>query len=186
MLLVGTALAVDSTTSGKAVPNRTQLLQQKLETKKENAENKIMAVKEKIASKEAALKTRLQQFKNKKKAEIAERVNTNLNKINQNQTDQMKKHLDKMSAILDKLEARTAVDPARAVIASASAAVTAQAQNDYTIQVTTETKVRTDAQMQRTKLHSDLSSVRKAVIDAKQAVANAIRTVKKEAAEDGQ
>jgi len=146
------ALAVDSTPSGKEA---------------------------KIATREASLRAKLAQFKNRNKAQIAERINTNLNKINQNRTSQMLRHLEKMSMILDKLEQRVnagaAIAEARASIASASAAVQAQAQNDYTITVTSESRIRTDIQQIRLKLHEDLQAIRKQVIDAKQSVANAIR-----------
>ncbi len=146
-----------------------------------------------IASKAAALKLKLQTFKDQKKAQIAERVNTNLNDINQKQTEQMQKHLDAMSVILDKLEvrvnsptpdikdpeaARVAIASARATIATVSAAVLAQSQKDYTIQVTSESKIGVDAKTQRDKLHADILAIRKAVIDAKQSVANAIRVAK--------
>lgn len=156
-------------------------------------QEKIEDLKEKMASKTAVLKAKLAAFKDKRKAEIAERINTALNRINQIQTTQMQNHLNRMSLILNKLEARvnegkpdikdptaakTAITSARSVIATASAAVSAQAQKDYTIQVTSETKVKIDTKLQRDKLHADLLSVRKSVIDAKQAVANAIRIAK--------
>lgn len=197
------AFAQDATGAG----NRKQTVQQRVNAQKENVENKIANLRVKIASKEAALKARLDAFKDKKKAEIADRVNTNLNKINQNQTAQMQKYLSTMSSILDKLEARvnkptpdiknpaaakTAIASARAAIASASAAVSAQTLTDYTIQVSSEAKIRQDAQVMRDKLHADLLALRKTVIDAKQSVANAIRIaksgaeVKKEGTRSGQ
>jgi len=153
-----------------------------------------------IASKAAVLKLKLQSFKDTKKAQTAERVNTNLNNINQNQTAQMQKYLDAMSTILDKLEARinnptpdiknpaaakTAIASARATIATVSAAVSAQAQKDYTIQVTSEGRIGIDAKTQRDKLHTDILAIRKAVIDAKQSVANAIRVAKSGPVPDG-
>lgn len=161
--------------------------------RQESLEKQIETMKEKLATRAAALKTRLQTFRDKKKAEIAERVNTNLNQKNQEQTSQMQKHLDTMSAILDKLEARinkatpdikdptaakTVVAAARSTIASASAAVSIQAQKDYTIQVTSESKIKTDVKSQRDKLHADLQATRKTVIDAKQAVVNVIKVAK--------
>lgn len=135
---------------------------------------------EKIASKTATLKTKLEAFKNKNKAAAAERINTNLNTINQNQTTQMQRHLDAMTVILNKLETRVsspsaAIATARANIASASAAVAAQSEKDYTITVTSEAKIKTDAKKQRDALHADLLALRKIVIDAKQSVGNAIR-----------
>lgn len=149
--------------------------------------------KENIESRKASMKERITSFKDKKKATAAAMINTNLNKINQNRTDQMSKHLERMTAILNKLEnrvnERSAIAQARASIASASSAVEAQAEKDYTIQVTSESKVRADAQKQREALHSDLKAVRQLVIDAKQSVANAIRTAKsgiKEGTNSGQ
>lgn len=158
--------------------------------KKEPAKEKP-AIKE--ASRTGLFKAKLQTFKDTKKAQIAERVNVNLNGINQKQTIQMAKILDKMSVILDKLEARVnqdkpdikdpagakaAIASAKAAIATASAAVSAQAQKDYTIQVTSENKIRTDAKTQRDKLHTDLQALRKTVIEAKTTVINAIRIAK--------
>lgn len=160
---------------------------------KENIESRITAMREKLASKAAALKTKLQAFKDQRKAAIAERINTNLNKINQNQTAQMQKHLNTMSGILDKLEARVnkrtpdikdpdkaknAIAAAREVISTASAAVSDQVQKDYTIQITSESRIRIDAKTQRDNLHKDLQATRKTVQNAKQAVANAIRIAK--------
>lgn len=156
-------------------------------------EDRIAGEREKIASKAALLKTRLQAFKDQVKASLAERINTNLNMINQNQTRQMQGYLDTMTNILDKLETRVkqptpdikdpaaaqaAITSARAVIATASASVAAQAQKDYTIQVTSESRIKLDAQLQRDKLKTDLLAIRKAVIDAKQAVTSAIRIAK--------
>lgn len=156
-------------------------------------QQKINIRQEKVASRTATLKAKLQTFKDQKKAEIADRVNNNFNKINQNQTTQMQKNLGTMSTILDRLEARVnqgtpdikdpvaakaAIASAKATIATASAAVTAQTQKDYTVQVTSEAKIKTDVKTQRDKLFADLKASRKVVIDAKQSVANAIRIAK--------
>lgn len=187
--VVNPVFAVDATTA--ATTKRPAL--QKAVTARENTEKRIATIQDKIASRAAALKERLQKFKDQKRAVIAERVNANLNKVNQNQTAQMQRHLGVMSNILDKLEARvnkgtpdikdptsaaSAIADARAAIASASAAVTTQAQNDYTITITTESKVRADAQAQKEQLRTDIKAVRQQVIEAKQAVGNAIRTAK--------
>ncbi len=191
------ALARDATTTGavkeKLITPATTLIQKRVVSDKENVENRITALREEQASKTAAFRTKLQAFKDKIKASVAERINTNLNMINQKQTTNMQKHLSTMSLILDKLEvrvnqgspdiknpagARTAIVSARQAIATASGAATAQAQKDYTIQITSEGKIKINAKDQRDKLHTDLLALRKMVIDAKQAVANAIRVAK--------
>ncbi len=184
LLLVIFATVVLAEDATGTTTTRPQRLKEIVEVRRENVENRIANIKEKFATREAALKARLETFKNKQKAQIAERVSTNLNKINQNQTDIMIKHLERMSQLLDKLEnrnpqaARTGIARARDAIASASAAVNVQADKDYTLQLTTESKIRADSQNQRQKLHDDLKAVRLLVIEAKQAVGNAIRTAK--------
>lgn len=188
------ALAEDGTSSAvRPAVRKNQLVQERIEAKKENIESKIATLRGKIASKEAALRLRLQEFRDKKKAEIAERVNINLNKINQNRTTQMQKHLDKMSEVLDKLEnrvnqakpdikdpaaARVAIAAAKLSISTASASVSAQSLKDYTIIVTTEGRIGVDAKIQRDKMHTDLVALRRLVIDARQTVSNAIRVAK--------
>lgn len=174
------------TATGTAA-KRPDLIQQKLETAKEN-----------LASRAAALKTRLQAFKDRKKAVLAERINTNLNAINQNQTKQMQKHLNTMTNILDRLAfkvnqaagdikdpaaARAAITSARTSIATASAAVSAQAQKDYTIQVTSEARIKPDAKKQRDQLHADLLALKKMIVDERQKVANAIRVARSDKVE---
>lgn len=183
--------AVRSVASAEAA--RKAALKEKAELRKEAIKAEIATVREKWASKTAELKTRLQTFKDQQKAAIAERINNTLDKINQNQTAQMKKHLKLMSTILDKLEnrvnsntpdiknsagAKDAIDTARLAIASASAAVTDQEKKTYLIQATSEAKLRQEAKTQRDLLHSDLQEVRKMVIAAKQAIANAIKVAK--------
>ena len=190
-ILINPVLALDATSS----TTRKEKLQQRIDTRKENVENRITGMKEKVASREAAMKAKLQAFKDKRKAEVAERVNTNLNRINQNQTAQMLKHLEKMSMLLDKVEARVnqsaakdAIAESRAKITAATEAVKTQAAKDYTLTVTSESAVRKDAESLRTQLKTDLMAVRKQVIEAKQSISNVIRVakgMKKEATSSG-
>lgn len=173
-------LAVDATQTGV--------------TKRESIQQRINEKRAEIASKAAILREKLQNFRDKIKAATVQRISDTLNRINQNQTGQMQKHLDKMSGMITRLESRVAeasgagqniasasgaVNDAKEAIASASAAVTAQAGMDYTISVSSESAVRVDAKQQRDRLHNDLKSVRQLVINAKQAVAKTIMTVAK-------
>lgn len=200
LVLTQTIFAQDitsSTRSGATHPRKEQI-QTRIDNRKivledKMMEDKMMALKEKMASREAALKLKLHAFRDQKKATAAARISDNLNKINTNQTSQMQKYLNTMTAILDRLEARVnqptpdikdpvkaklAIADAKTTIASASAAVTGQAQKDYTIQATSEAKIRQEAQDARNNLHTDILGVRRLVIAAKQAVANAIRVAK--------
>lgn len=181
--------AVDSSTAAtKREQAKERVAQQRAIT-----QDRMMDLKEKIASRQAELKAKLQTFRDQRKAQLVERINTTLSMINQKMTEQMMKHLDRMTTILNKLDdrvnkptsdikdpnlAKAAIADARAAIATASAAVQNQATIDYTIHVSTESAVRADAKAARDKLHADLRTVRELVIKAKQAVGNAIRVAK--------
>lgn len=169
--------AQESTKAG----TRKEKIQERVEIRKEKITQRIETRKEAMATRAAALKEKLKNFRDQKKATAAARVSDNLNMINDKQTSQMLKHLEKMSAILKKLEDRVSgaqTADAKAKIASAEAAVKDQAEKDYTLTLSSESKARVEAQALRQKLHSDLKAVRQTVIDAKQSVAEAIRVAK--------
>ncbi len=180
--------AIDSTKSGTPrYDTRAQMFldQQKAlqQIQKSKFEERFSQMKDKIASREAEFKLRLDKFRDKAKSDIAQRVNHNLNLINQNQTTQMNKHLDLMSSILDRVvaskdaTASAQVTAARSAIDLARTTVGSQAGKDYTINVSTESAIRNDAQEMREKLFTDLKTTRETVITAKQAVQTAIRSL---------
>jgi hypothetical protein len=141
------------------------------------------------ASRQASLKTKLATFKDQAKAQIAQRVSDNLNQINQRRTAEMTTHLSIMTKILDRVQAQASASAttsasasasiagARKAISTAQSSVDAQSQKDYTLTVTSEATVRAQAKADRDKLFADLKVSRDLVIAAKQAVANAIRSV---------
>lgn len=168
-----------------------QLLKLKAEASlSAHAKERIQASREKIASAEAALHKKLQGFTDKIKADLVAKINTNLNRINKTQTDQMLKFLGRMSSELDKLDnlvkenspaikdkavMAQAIEDARVVAANAKVAVERQAEQDYTVKVTAESNIKNDVQNQREKLYTDIMATRRLVIDAKQTVQNSIR-----------
>lgn len=184
VLIVNPVFAEDATSSSKR-----EQLKQKVETRKDKVESKVQTLKEKIASREAALKKRLAVFKDKKKAEIAERVSTNLNKLNSNRTEALLKHLKRLSEILSKAEKRagqtTAVSEAKTAISEAEAKVSAQSEKDYTLTISSESKAKADAKKMRDQLHADLTASHEAVKGAKDKVVAAIQDAKGKEAESG-
>lgn len=210
IFLIAPVLAQDSTSSTTVKPIRPALqkVEDKMQARKEaNVEerrlmeaskaaifrNKLDSRREFIASQEAKFRQKLQQFKDQQKAVIADRVNTNLNKINQNQTDHMLKNLDLMTQLLDKLQQRVnslspdikdpeaaneAIADAREVIDATVAAVQIQSQKDYTITATAEARIGLNAKAKRDLLFKDIMAARKLVINSKQMVSNAIRIAK--------
>lgn len=148
-------------------------------------------VREKMASRAAALKEKLQKFKDKVKASRVENLNENMNTINTRRTTEMQQVLTKISLMLERIKSKTeeagsagkdvaAVNTAIANLEKewkeADAAVKAQLEKDYTIEVTSETTVKEDASIVRSSLKNDLQSVHTQVVQAKQALANAIST----------
>lgn len=192
-LILALSYPVFAQTATSTGTTRKEKVQEKVEKRKENVADKITAMKERVATREAALKTRLATFKDKQKAQVVERINKSLNSINQKMTGQMLKHLERMASILTKLEARVnsakpdvkdvtsareAIADAKAAIDSATTAAVAQAEIDYTITISSETRAKTDVQKVREQLHNDLKVIRQLVVEAKQAVAKAIRVAK--------
>lgn len=191
----------------KKAEERKALIEAKREEKKEKIETRIEDRKEKMASREAALKAKLEAFKNKEKAIAVEKINNSLKSINQKMVLHFTNVLERISAILAKLESRVnsstpdikdtvmakqAIDDAKLAINAAKEAVTSQSGKDYTVSVTSEGKVKTDVQKVRDQLHTDLKSLKTVVNTARDAVSKAIRISKsgkieaKEATESGQ
>lgn len=167
------------------------VVREKIATKTAERAIKLEAVKDKVASREAMAREKIQKFKDKKRANLAERINNQLPRINTQRTTHMSDLLAKMSAILSKLETRVAeagkngkdtskaqnaITEAKTAIQTAQSAVDSQAAKEYGITVTTESKIAQDSKTAVSGLQGDLKSVRELVIAAKQSVAKAIST----------
>lgn len=161
--------------------------------RKEMVQGRIESLRDRIASRAAELKTKLAKFKDKVKAGRVERINTNLNVINERRTSHMKLVLDQMSKLLEKFKAKSAeaaasgkdvsaineaIKQVEAAIAEVDAAIKAQAEKDYSITVTTESTVRTDAQTARNNLRTDLKALHDKMVSLRQSLAKAISTAK--------
>ncbi len=168
---------------------RVQTTKERVETKIASREARLQTRKENIATRTASLKAKLKTFKDQQKAKVAERVNENLNKVNESRTDTMLKHLEKMVEILSRLETRvneagqsgkdissvtTTITDAQETIKTTKGAVETQSTKDYTIVATTEAKIRQDAQAARNNLHTDLKTVHNLVVAARKTVSDAI------------
>lgn len=166
-------------------------IQQKVASKAAERVVKIEDRKEKIASKAATAREKIQLFKDKKRANVAEKINSQLPKINEQRTSHMSDLLARMSEILGKLEVRVAeaaqngkdtssaqnaITEAKTAIVAAQTAVDNQEIKEYGITVSTESKIGTDAKTAVSGLQSDLKTVRELVVTAKQAVGKAIST----------
>ncbi len=179
--------AVESTPSSTRKEN---VLERK-EEKKDLLQERRDKIKTQVQNKLSRLQNKLNTFKDKTRAKTVERLNELLAKINENRTNHMNKQLENLQSILDRVEKRAqtnltpeasassqvAIDEAQTAIDSAKEAVLEQAGMDYTVTVASESGVRSDVKKVRDSLHTDLTEVRRLIINAKQGVANAIRVV---------
>ncbi|MBI3486187.1 hypothetical protein HY025_04600 [Candidatus Daviesbacteria bacterium] len=163
-----------------------------LEVNRANLQQRAQDFRERIATKEAALKAKLAQFKDKNKAEIVDRINRSFAEINKKVTDEMTKHLDKLTELLgkvqtkldqssatDKSSAQTAIDDAKTKIADAKGVVSAQALKDYTVSISSESAAKASVMTTRKSLHDDLLIAFQSVKSAREAVISAIRATMK-------
>lgn len=147
--------------------------------------------KAKVASKEAELKNKLSLFRDKKKASLVEKINHRLLQINSKSTTHFQEMIDKMNKIVERLETkiateeangadvtsiRNAVSEAKAAITAAQTAVDTQTEKDYSVVVSTETKVSEDARLAKNNLHNDLKTTHDLMVTARQSLAKAIST----------
>lgn len=166
---------------------------EKREELREKKDEKIASLKDKMASRSAALKAKLAKFKDKAKAKRVENINNNLNTINKRRTETMAMSLEKMSQILKKLKTRIEAGSAAgedvsvlnnaSVIAEfevkwseADAALKAQMEKEYLIDVNKESTVKEDSTNARNSLRADLKSIHAKIVEAKQALSNVIPT----------
>ena len=165
----------------------------KLEAAKERLEDKMENVRDKMATRAAQLKAKLAKFKDKAKANRVEAINNNLNTVNTRRTNQMQSALERISNVLNKLKTwvteqeaagkdvsalKQAITETEALWAQADAAVKDQADNDYTIEINTESTVKADARAARDSLHSDLKAVHDKLVSVRQTLAGALSSWK--------
>ncbi|MBI2641337.1 hypothetical protein HYW87_01960, partial [Candidatus Roizmanbacteria bacterium] len=149
---------------------------------------------EKFKARREAFAEKLQTIRDEKKKMHVERISTKLTTANTNRTNHMAAVLEKLTSILDRLTekvgsaktagkdvspAESAISSAQAAINSAQTAVSNQAGQTYVIEIRSETTLKPNVGQSVSQLEGDLKNVHKLVVDAKQAVSNAVREVAK-------
>ena len=143
----------------------------------------------KMASGSAALREKLQMFKDKKKATIIERINENFAKINQRRSGQMMQHVDTLQTIASKAESRatsaqeagtdisavmTELRSVQTEISKAKSAVEAQSKKTYEITIASESGAKAAVKSTRDLLEQDLKSTHNLVKEARRLLMNVI------------
>lgn len=166
--------------------------EQKREEFKQTLETKRAEVKTQIEAKKIQLKEQLQKVKDERKQKAVEKINEQMQALN----DRRMKHfsevlgkieqtLVKISTRADKAEdrgldvssVRTALDAANAAIATSRSAIEAQSAQVYTITVNTEETLRMDVGKVRQQLEKDIAAVRETVKSAHEAAKKAAVTL---------
>jgi len=138
------------------------------------------------------LKQRILEFKDQKKAQIVERVSTQMDSLNANKAEKYLATLKRLSYILDSIESRletvdVAVDissvnesiaNARALIKSSTDQVNLQSNKIYSLNITSEDAVKNQVSLVVKGVQSDLTDVRNSVTYARDAVRKAFEDLK--------
>ena len=181
----------------KEVEAKREELKKQLEAKREEAKKRVETAREEAKTRVKAareeLKKRVEQIKDERKKATATRLDEQMNRLNERWTTHFTNVLNRLDDILGKIQVRadkaaslgkdvsavkTAIDAAKAAIASARTAVEAQAKKDYTITFTSEGELRTAFKAAKDQLHKDLTALRDgAVKAARDAVQNAARSL---------
>lgn len=157
-----------------------------------NIQEKRQELQQTIKDKRAALQEELQKVKDERKRAAVERIDANLDKLNERMANHLSNVLDKLENVLERISSRadkaeekgldvaavrTAIDNALKVIEASRTAIQAQVGNTYTITVNSEDNLRVDVGKARQALHSDLVEIRETVKAAHDAVRNAAVTL---------
>ncbi len=160
----------------------------------ESLELKRQDAKEKFKKDRESFKAKLEDLKDEKKKQIVEHLDTKISELNTKRTNKMMEHLNKMEEILKKVNERVleakgkgkntsgvdaAVIVAQEAIATARAAIEAQAGTEYVITITSEAKLAGSVGSTRQLLTNDLKSVHSLIVAARKAVVETLKELAK-------
>lgn len=162
---------------------------------RENREERI----ETRQTKRAEFKERWAAIRDKNKQIVLERIDAQMNKVNENLTNMWQRLIDRMQELAGKLQTRidaltadgkdtaaaqAALNEADAALTTAENAVAAQAEKDYVIEFADENGLRVGATTAKTALRADLKAVHDLVKAARQQLHEALVAAKEIAGEE--
>lgn len=143
------------------------------------------AAKEAIAAQKSTFQTKLAAIKDEQKKTVVTNIDTRITTVNQARTDEMAGNLTILSTILDSISSKSVtakaagktttqldadIAAARSALTLAQNVVTTQAAKNYTIQVTTELKLKPNVMSTLALFRKDLEAAHKAVVTARDGV----------------
>lgn len=157
-------------------------------------EKREMIIKDKqetrtiLKDKKEEFREKLKAIRDEKKRLVVERIDEKISTMNKNHTARFSKVLEKLEMILnritqhaqnlkskgiDTLKLDSAVASAKSAINAAKVAIEGQAAKTYTLDVASESRLKTTVGSIVSMFRKDLRDVHKTVVEAKQAVQNA-------------
>lgn len=132
-------------------------------------------------------KEKLAQIKDTRKQAIVSRVDTRIQTINTNRTTEMMAALNRLDKILTRVATKSStitsapsqdeLTNAKAKIAAAHTAVSAQQTKQYIMSITSDATLRQDVMTTLTTFKTDITATHQTVLDAKEAVIKAIQSL---------
>ncbi len=186
--------AEDVSTDREISLDRSQNVKVAAQERKEERQEKRASTAGELKARREAFKEKLKTIKDQRKQKLVERIDAKLVDINKRRTAHMVKILDKLASIAARLEAkistaeaagkdvtaaRAAIEKANDAITTAQSTVSSQAGKEYVITIGQESGLKGTVGETMSQLQADLRTTHKVIIDAKQAVMNAAREVKK-------
>lgn len=181
--ITGTNGSTVTTTKQTAVQEQRDLMM------KNKLETKAM-----MQDKKEQFKAKLQIIRDERKKALVERIDEKISTMNKTSTARFSAVLEKLMMVLDRITQKAQVTKAKGVdtsmadqaivaaktaIDAAKAAVAGQSAKTYSIDVVSETTLKTTVGSTVSMFRKDLSTVHKLVIDAKQAVQKAEKELAK-------
>lgn len=176
-----------------SAPTSQQLFRTGFETSQDREEMRE-ASRAAIKAKLEEFKQRIAQIRDERKKAIVEKINSKIQNANTRLTNKMNKALDKLAQILNGIKEKAealkaagedtaildnAIAAAETAIIDARTAVTAQAGKVYSVNITDEANLRNTIGQMVSQFRLDIQAVHKLVVNAKQAVAKAISELAK-------
>ncbi|MDP3993918.1 MAG: hypothetical protein Q8P75_02995 [bacterium] len=183
-----------STRSVDRVEARRETIEQRRTEFEGRVEQRRADLKTRIEQKRAELRERLQTIRDENKRRIVERIDRQMDALNERMLKHFEAVLNKLEGILSRISdradraesngsdvssVRSAITEAQDKIAAARSAITNQTGKTYTIEITGEERLKVDVGSARRALHSDLVKVRETVKAAHAATKNAATALAK-------
>jgi len=176
-----------------SISSRSGMIKEKITEKKDAIKERRETTQQERKEKLATYKKRLATFKDTVKAERVERISTIFQTINSKRTSIMSTNLERMRSIILKLEekvaqlekegkdttqAKQAIQEAKNGIETTRIVVQTQAEKEYTMTISSENTVKTDAATMRSALHTDLQTLHTTVVATRNQLSQAISETK--------